>query len=55
MMYDLEMMKQFYVSYNGKVQDTRKKLGRALTLARFCIAISTMLIPSSVLKGEWTM
>lgn len=33
MMYDLEMMKQFYVSYNGKVQDTRKKLGRALTLA----------------------
>ena len=29
MMYDLEMMKQFYVSYNGKVQDTRKKLGRA--------------------------
>ena len=27
MMYDLEMMKQFYVSYNGKVQDTRKKLG----------------------------
>lgn len=33
MMYDLEMMKQFYVSYKGKVQDTRKKLGRALTLA----------------------
>ncbi len=33
MMYDLEMMKQFYVSYNGKVQDTRKKLDRALTLA----------------------
>lgn len=33
MMYDLEMMKQFYVSYNGKVQDIRKKLGRALTLA----------------------
>ena len=33
MMYDLEMMKQFYVSYNGKVQDTRKKLCRALTLA----------------------
>ena len=33
MMYDLEMMKQFYVSYNSKVQDTRKKLGRALTLA----------------------
>ena len=33
MIYDLEMMKQFYVSYNGKVQDTRKKLGRALTLA----------------------
>lgn len=33
MMYDLEMMKQFYVSYNGKVQDTRKELGRALTLA----------------------
>ena len=33
MMYDLEIMKQFYVSYKGKVQDTRKKLGRALTLA----------------------
>lgn len=33
MMYDLEMMKQFYVSYNSKVQDTRKNLGRALTLA----------------------
>ena len=35
MMYDLEMMKQFYVSYNGKVQDTRKKLGNANSIKCF--------------------
>lgn len=33
MVYDLEMIKQFYASYNTKVNSVRNSLGKALTLA----------------------